>query len=245
MIGKHYNSPRSRWGILLSVLAFAVGGCSSSGVYRELDGWLVCENARPQYHAYYDVFYVAPEAYSGRGDYPYAAHDQALEETTRMFGKHVRIFAPIYHDRRDVEKAFWHYIDTYHGNGLPWPMNDERSVAAKRYGREHADWDYWRPIFESRPKETCCNLMITLINQTKKLLDGMIARQEEDFKKFGGVRERMHAARTAARGEDWDKSVYSRLDGAENGAELETRAEEIRRKVASAVWSIKRRKGWA
>ena len=124
-------------------------------------------------------------------------------------------------------------------------MSDARSIAAKRYGREHADWDYWRPIFESRPKETCCNLMITLINQTKKLLDGMIARQEEDFKKFGGVRERMHAARTAARGEDWDKGVYSRLDGAETAAELEARADEIRRKVTSAVWGIKRRKGWA
>ena len=65
------------------------------------------------------------------------------------------------------------------------------------------------------------------------------------FKKFGGVRERMHAARTAVRGEDWDKGVYSRLDGAATAAELEARADEIRRKVASAVWSIKRRKGWA
>ena len=138
------------------------------------------------------------------------------------------------------------YLDRLKADGLkPWPMNDKRSMAAKRCGREHADWDYWRPIFESRPKETFCNLMITLINQTKKLLDGMIARQEEDFKKFGGVRERMHAARTAARGEDWDKGVYSRLDGAETAAELEARADEIRRKVTSAVWGIKRRKGWA
>ena len=87
--------------------------------------------------------------------------------------------------------------------------------------------------------------MITLINQTKKLFDGMIARQEEDFKKFGGVCERMHAARTAARGEEWDKGVYSRLDGAATVAELETRADEIRRKVASEVWSVKQRKGWA
>ena len=111
--------------LALATGAFVFGGCSSPGVYRELDGWLVCENARPQYHAYYDVFYLAPEAYAGRGEYPYAAHDQALEETTRMFGKHVRIFAPIYHDRADVERAFWHYIDLYHGNGLPWPLNDD------------------------------------------------------------------------------------------------------------------------
>ena len=73
----------------------------------------------------------------------------------------------------------------------------------------------------------------------------MIARQEEDFKKFGGVRERMHAARTAARGESWDKGIYSRLDGATTLADLDFRADEIRRKVSSAVYSIKRRKGWA
>lgn len=138
------------------------------------------------------------------------------------------------------------YLDRLKADGLaPWSMADKRAVAAKQYGREHADWEYWRPIFESRPKDVFCNLMITLINQTKKMLDGMIARQEEDFKKFGGVRERMHAARTAARGEDWDKSVYSRLDGAASVAELEARAAEIQRKVSSAVWSIKRRKGWA
>ncbi len=54
----------------------------------------------------------------------------------------------------------------------------------------------------------------------------------------------MHAARTAARGEDWDKSVYSRLDAAADVAELAARASEIKRKVDQAVWSIKRRKGW-
>ena len=54
----------------------------------------------------------------------------------------------------------------------------------------------------------------------------------------------MHAARTAARGEDWDKSLYSRLNGASTVAELEARAEEIRRKVSQSVWGIKNRKGW-
>jgi len=72
----------------------------------------------------------------------------------------------------------------------------------------------------------------------------MIAAQEEDFKRHGGVRERMHAARTAARGEEWDKGVYSRLDAASDVMELESRAAEIKRKVDQAVWSIKKRKGW-
>ncbi len=48
----------------------------------------------------------------------------------------------------------------------------------------------------------------------------------------------------AVRGQDWDKSIYSRLEGAGTVEELEARAAEVRRRLASAVASIKRRKGW-
>ena len=87
-------------------------------------------------------------------------------------------------------------------------------------------------------------LMIVVIQQTKYLLDRMIAAQEEDFKRHGGVRERMHAARTATRGEDWGKAIYSRLDGAATAMELISCADEMRERIAKAVWSIKRRKKW-
>ena len=79
---------------------------------------------------------------------------------------------------------------------------------------------------------------IKLTNVARATLD------EADFKKHGGVRERMHAARTAARGEEWDKAIYSRLDGAKSAAELAERATEMRACISKAVWSIKRRKNW-
>ena len=125
-----------------------------------------------------------------------------------------------------------------------WPSRDKRQVAARAMAKEHQEWSFWKPILDSRPPETAANLMLTLCHQTRYLLDKMIARQEEDFKKFGGVRERMHAARTAARGESWDKAVYSRLDAAASAAELAARAAEIKQSVDQAVWSLKRRKGW-
>lgn len=147
--------------------------------------------------------------------------------------------------RASLDELLEDYLDYLKAHDSPqWAMNDDRAVAAKKLGREHSDWGYWKPIFESRPAETCCNLAITLIHQTRSLLDSLIKYLEADFVKHGGIRERMHAARTAARGEDWDKSVYSRLDGAATAAELESRAEEIRRKVSQAVWGIKKRKGW-
>ena len=97
----------------------------------------------------------------------------------------------------------------------------------------------------TRPAETVANLMLTLCHQTRYLLDKMIATQEEEFKKYGGVRERMHAARTATRGEEWDKSVYSLLEAATTPEDLAAIAAEIKHMVEQTVWSIKRKKGWA
>ena len=130
-------------------------------------------------------------------------------------------------------------------NSAVWPASDEKAKAARDFAINHAEWEDWKPFFESRPAETLANLMLTLCHQTRYMLDKMLARQEEDFKKFGGVRERMHAARTAARAEEWDKGLYSRLDGAKTAEELEALAAEIRERLSRAVWSIKRRKGWA
>ena len=147
--------------------------------------------------------------------------------------------------RATLDELMEDYLDWLKAHGFAeWSADDRRRVAARDYAREHADWADWQKIFETRPAETVANLMLTLCHQTRYMLDKMIAAQEEDFKKHGGVRERMHAARTAARGEDWDKGVYSRLDAAADAADLMVRANEIKRKVDQAVWSIKRRKGW-
>lgn len=134
------------------------------------------------------------------------------------------------------------YLKTH--NFEEWSLDDERRLFARNYAKEHSDWDSWREFFETRPAETLCNLMLTLCHQTRYMLDKMISAQEEDFKKYGGVRERMHAARTESRGEDWDKCIYSRLNGARDEAELETMLSEMRRKIDQVAWSIRKRKGW-
>ena len=148
--------------------------------------------------------------------------------------------------RATLDELIEDYLDWLKSHDAAvWAASDEKAKAAREFAINNAEWPAWKPIFESRPPETLANLMLTLCHQTRYMLDKMIAAQEEDFKKHGGVRERMHAARTAARGEEWDKSVFSRLDGANTAEELEQRASEIRDRVSRAVWSIKRRKGWA
>ena len=71
-----------------------------------------------------------------------------------------------------------------------------------------------------------------------------LASQEEDFRLHGGVRERMHAARTATRSADWDKALHSRLSTAATPAALSALAREIKQAVDRSVESIRRRNGW-
>jgi len=148
--------------------------------------------------------------------------------------------------RASLDELLEDYLDylTAH-DASEWAVSDAKKVSARAFAKAHADWPDWKQFFETRDAATCCNLMIVVIQQTKYLLDQMIKHQEEDFKRFGGVRERMHAARTAARGESWDKAIYSRLDGAASVEELRQRLREIRREADRAATGIARRKGWA
>lgn len=147
--------------------------------------------------------------------------------------------------RATLDELMEDYLDWLKTHGsAEWPSDDPRRLAARDFAKQHADWEDWRPIFETRPADTAANLMLTLCHQTRYLLDKMLVAQEEDFRLHGGVRERMHAARTATRSADWDKSLHSRLASATTPAELAARAREIKREVDRFVTSIRRRNGW-
>ena len=148
--------------------------------------------------------------------------------------------------RATLDELMEDYLDYLKSHELQeWPRDDKRAVYARNFAKEHNDWVDWKEILESRPAETVANLMLTICNQTSYMLGRMIERQEADFKKLGGVRERMHAARTAARGEEFEKGLYSRLDAAKSAEELGKIVAALRQKIDRTAWSIKRKRGWA
>ena len=147
--------------------------------------------------------------------------------------------------RATLDELMEDYRDYLKSNGLgEWLADDEKALAARDFAKTHIDWLDWKEIFETRPAETFANLMLTLCNQTSYLLGRMIERQEADFRKFGGVRERMHAARTATRAEEFDKSLFSRLASAKSPDELEAKVSELRQMIFRVASSIKRKNGW-
>lgn len=89
-----------------------------------------------------------------------------------------------------------------------------------------------------------CNLLGVLARQCRVLLERLMERQEADFREHGGIRERMRAARDAARAEGWEKAVASWLNGAGNAAELETRVGEVCEVARRMGDGVGKRRGW-
>jgi len=148
--------------------------------------------------------------------------------------------------RATLDELMEDYLDYLKSHQLvEWPKDDEKAVYARNFAKSHNDWVDWKEIFETRNAETLANLMLTICNQTSYMLARMIERQEADFKKLGGVRERMHAARTAARGDEFDKGLYSKLAEAKTPEALAAKVDELRQKIDRTAWSIRRKKGWS
>ncbi len=147
--------------------------------------------------------------------------------------------------RASLDELREDYLDRLRTLGAePWPENDKRAMEARKFARAHPDWADWRGIFESRSEETLCNLAVMLCHQTYALLTGVVRRQEEEFVRLGGIRERMHAARMEARGDGWEKALFVRLEASGCAQELDARAEEMRGAMGRGVLGVRKRKGW-
>jgi four helix bundle suffix protein len=94
------------------------------------------------------------------------------------------------------------YKDFLRLRHLPiWDKDDPRSLEIRHLARpgEEVTYESYRQLIESNSPEVMGNAMVCLINQTCYLLDQQIRRQEQEFLKRGGIRERMTQARLAVR----------------------------------------------
>ena len=147
--------------------------------------------------------------------------------------------------KASLEELLEDYLNYLKTRSLPeWPKDSEKGLAARRLGRA-GTWEAFAPHMETKSDEVAANLMVSLIRQCTYLLARQIAQLEEDFKKHGGIRERMYAARSEARAEDWGKAAYSRLAGAQTPDELAERYREMSAELRRMAAGLKQRKGWA
>jgi four helix bundle suffix protein len=127
--------------------------------------------------------------------------------------------------RASLEELLNDYRDFLRTRGLrEWPRDHPHAQRLRRLNRQpDATYETFRPGIEHPDPEISANVILGLIKVANYLLDQQLRRQEQDFLRDGGLRERMTRARlTAARPprqaeSDFLKPRRARRDTKKNG----------------------------
>lgn len=82
-----------------------------------------------------------------------------------------------------------------------WAADSPRQRQLRDFCHAHNDYSDYAPLVERMSDEEMANLLLTLCHQTDRMMCSYISKLEERFVKEGGIKERMHAARTGYRRE--------------------------------------------
>ena len=94
------------------------------------------------------------------------------------------------------------YEDFLKGHSLPlWDNKHPRFDGMLTFCREHNDYADYENYAERMSDEEFCNMAITVCRMTDKMLVSYLEYLEQRFVTEGGVKERMHSARTGYRQE--------------------------------------------
>ena len=80
-------------------------------------------------------------------------------------------------------------------NKLLWDTSNPRYEKMRAYAASELIFDQYHSLLHKYNDEALANLSITLIHQTSFLLYRLLEKQEKNFLKEGGIKERMYQAR--------------------------------------------------
>lgn len=129
------------------------------------------------------------------------------------------------------------YLNTHHLT--IWSADNERMQRMREFCHSHNDWKDYEPLLAKMNDEEMANLALTLCHQTDKMMCAYIERLEERFVTEGGIKERMHAARTGYR-QKQDEHLQTLETENE---QLKKRIEELERELEELKNSLGKPKG--
>ena len=92
------------------------------------------------------------------------------------------------------------YEDYLHTHRLSlWPKENIRQRRLRDFCHSHNDYEAYEPLVAKMNDEEMANLLLTLCHQADKMMCSYIETLEHRFVTEGGIKERMHAARTGYR----------------------------------------------
>ena len=102
--------------------------------------------------------------------------------------------------RASLQELREDYSDYLRSHNLPlWDSGHPRSKALRSFCSSHNDYADYAVLAISLGNEELANLCLTLCHQTDRLMHAYLDKLEKEFVTAGGIKERMHAARTGYR----------------------------------------------
>lgn len=103
--------------------------------------------------------------------------------------------------RASLEELMIDYEDYLRQNSLnQWDKDNEKAKYIRNLATvRDKSFTIYRQYVEDKSPETAANTMICVINQASFMLGRLLKRIENKFVHEGGITEKMHAARSAAR----------------------------------------------
>lgn len=98
---------------------------------------------------------------------------------------------------QELRADYHDYINTHHLT--LWPKDSERLQRLRKFCHSHNDYRDYAPFVAKMNDEEMANLLITLCHQTDRMMCAYLERLEKNFVEKGGIKERMHTARTGYR----------------------------------------------
>lgn len=100
---------------------------------------------------------------------------------------------------QELRADYHDYLNTHHLT--LWDANSERQRKLREFCHSHNEYSAYAPLVAKMTDEETANLLLTLCHQTDKMMCAYIEKLEKKFVTEGGIKERMHAARTGYRQE--------------------------------------------
>ncbi len=102
--------------------------------------------------------------------------------------------------RGSLQELCADYLDYIHTHHLEvWATDSERQKRLRDFCHAQNDYEAYAPFVAKMTDEEYANLMLTLCHQTDKMMCSYLHKLEKRFVTEGGIKERMHAARTGYR----------------------------------------------
>ena len=146
------------------------------------------------------------------------------ESSTEM---HIKLLNVARASLQELREDYRDYLLSRH---LPlWVEGHERYRSMQDFCRKHNKVDPYLPYLEKWNDEEMANIALTLCYQTDTLLNNELTRLEKEFVEQGGIKERMHAARTGYRQAQDAELALLRQENPRLKQEIESLRKEVER----------------